>query len=837
MQLGFAMLEVGSVRKAHSMTVLAKNVLDSTVSMIGFWLFCEMKTSKLTSDADGNIQSQLVLFHSAFCGTAVTICSGSMAERCHMNAYLCFAVLMSLVIYPQVAEGAWTQGSLLSGMFHDKFGNGYDYHDFAGSGVVHMTGGCCALVGNAFLGRRIMKKRDSGFTTPSSSFSGRPTDPVADPGRLSHLLQRLEDPRYGSQVDASPGAPMDGSAREPDHQQQGNAMLPSEWPRRYDHAERDEHEFSSSSSYLQVMGMFTLWVGWYGFNAGSTLSVAGLGSTVAGIVAMNTTLAACAGGLGSYAYCYYMMQHLDLGIICNGVLSGLIAITASCAITTRVVSAISGFFVGLILYPLLHNFTKLLKLDDPVDAIPVHAGSGLFGVLVVAFCRPDCAAFDGNFGDFEALAHFCKDDYSLLKQLGAQAFGALTISIWSVCFSVLVWGLPALSECTIALEDGYLEQVASILFSKALAPASEDQQLVNDPNLVDALLQSDMATKILKQHGWIDNHFAKLEHSEPPHLLEICRHIKSEQNNKTKTALEIIHWRSFSYFSTLLRRCKLNRCCACRLRILPAAELTGLGTTATEGGWILQKVRRLVQSLDKEAASAQKNTSDSLQQEVRELHALVHGQEALLRSLRRHPQRMPQIRDAENDDAPSSVSSRSSRRGTSLGRSLERVNSPEFERSAAGGGQPYDEQLYTSSAESRSRREHLLRAPRSLHTSSGGRSSASTRSDHSMGAISQRSMEFTPPPSMLGRGHHSRHPRDAHRDAENFNTVARQLAEVLERQQQLLTSWQAAPTPPLLAAHQAAPPQQPVVTPLVADTNGHLPAAEKSDSAAVLGSV
>ena len=134
MQLGFAMLEVGSVREVHRMTVLAKNILDSCVSCVAFWAFCTLSQPSIVYH-DGYAQQHLLIFHWAFCATCVTICSGAMAERTHMLAYLTFTALMGGVIYPIVAESAWGSG-LLQSQFHDRFHEGYSYHDFAGSGVV-----------------------------------------------------------------------------------------------------------------------------------------------------------------------------------------------------------------------------------------------------------------------------------------------------------------------------------------------------------------------------------------------------------------------------------------------------------------------------------------------------------------------------------------------------------------------------------------------------------------------------------------------------------------------------------------------------------------------------
>eukprot|EP00439_Symbiodinium_sp_Y106_P068495 s374_g11.t1 len=161
------------------------------------------------------------------------------------------------------------------------------------------------------------------------------------------------------------------------------------WARRYDDEARDKLEFQHCS-YLQVMGMFTLWVGWYGFNAGSVLGASHHHEHAAALVSWNTTLAASAAGLGACLYLYGFHLNLDVGFLCNGVLSGMVAITAPCDVTSPAASAVIGLLSGLLVYPACSRAMRWAKLDDPVDAVSVHAGSGLLGVLATAFCTPDC---------------------------------------------------------------------------------------------------------------------------------------------------------------------------------------------------------------------------------------------------------------------------------------------------------------------------------------------------------------------------------------------------------------------------------------------------------------
>ncbi|CAE7456121.1 Ammonium transporter 1 member 1 [Symbiodinium microadriaticum] len=138
MQLGFAMLEVGGVREAHRMTVLAKNVMDSVVTCLVFAATVRFLHLSLVLGPDGHIRFEKELSNWAFSATCATICSGSMAERAHMIAYLVHAGVIGVVVYPLLAEGAWgcDTNFFLYRELHGRFQKNVDYHDCAGSGVV-----------------------------------------------------------------------------------------------------------------------------------------------------------------------------------------------------------------------------------------------------------------------------------------------------------------------------------------------------------------------------------------------------------------------------------------------------------------------------------------------------------------------------------------------------------------------------------------------------------------------------------------------------------------------------------------------------------------------------
>jgi len=134
-----------------------------------------------------------------------------------------------------------------------------------------------------------------------------------------------------------------------------------------------------------VLGTFILWFGWYGFNCGSTLGMSSAAKgTMAAQVAMNTTLAAATGGLGVLLLRFAMYRKYDIGGMCNGILAGLVSITAGCG-NVEGGSAVLIGLIGAILYQLSSSLLKLIKIDDPIDASSVHGACGAWGVLAAAF--------------------------------------------------------------------------------------------------------------------------------------------------------------------------------------------------------------------------------------------------------------------------------------------------------------------------------------------------------------------------------------------------------------------------------------------------------------------
>jgi Amt family ammonium transporter len=121
--------------------------------------------------------------------------------------------------------------------------------------------------------------------------------------------------------------------------------------------------FNSHSAPLQVLGTFILFVGWFGFNCGSTLGVAGYGADLAR-AAVTTTLCAVSGGLSTAALCKFVDDKWDLGQMCNGILAGLVSITAGCSVVESWASILIGFIGGAIYFAASRTWCSSAKREN-----------------------------------------------------------------------------------------------------------------------------------------------------------------------------------------------------------------------------------------------------------------------------------------------------------------------------------------------------------------------------------------------------------------------------------------------------------------------------------------
>jgi len=184
------------------------------------------------------------------------------------------------------------------------------YTDFAGSGIVHMLGAFCGLVGAIFLGPRI--------------------------GRFDE--------------DTNP------------------------------------EEFRPHNVGMVTLGTLILWFGWYGFNGGSALGATGDNSHVIQVVCMNTTLSAAAGGLTTFVLVMLIDKIECVSSLSNGLLAGLVAITAGCDASNSWFSIAIGCAAGFIFVG-TSKLLKVLKVDDPLDAFAVHGANGLWGCIASGLVR------------------------------------------------------------------------------------------------------------------------------------------------------------------------------------------------------------------------------------------------------------------------------------------------------------------------------------------------------------------------------------------------------------------------------------------------------------------
>jgi len=167
---------------------------------------------------------------------------------------------------------------------------------------------------------------------------------------------------------------------------------------------------------LVALGVFILWFGWFGFNPGSTTTATGN----IGLIAVTTNLAGCAAALTAMLTTWMRYGKPDVSMSLNGVLAGLVAITAGCANVSPMGAIIIGLCAGILVVLSVEFVDKVLKIDDPVGAISVHGVCGSFGTLMVGlFASPD---FGGGAGLLYGGG---------LAQFISQAIGVGAVFLWA----------------------------------------------------------------------------------------------------------------------------------------------------------------------------------------------------------------------------------------------------------------------------------------------------------------------------------------------------------------------------------------------------------------------
>jgi Amt family ammonium transporter len=185
---------------------------------------------------------------------------------------------------------------------------------------------------------------------------------------------------------------------------------------------------------LATIGTFILWLGWFGFNPGSTMAADVVALST---IALNTNMAAAAGCLAATAVAWVVLGKPDLSMILNGTLAGLVAITAGCNAVTLGSSVIIGTMAGVLVVFAVLFFDKV-KLDDPVGALSVHLVNGVFGTLAVGLFATEGGLFTG--GGIALL---------LVQMKGIAAVGAFT----ALSTAVVWYGLKATVGIRVSAEE------------------------------------------------------------------------------------------------------------------------------------------------------------------------------------------------------------------------------------------------------------------------------------------------------------------------------------------------------------------------------------------------
>ena len=347
MQVGFAMVETGFTRAKNAVHTMGMNLVIYPLGVGGFWLLgyglmmggmhqwpslgppgtgrelalnlggkawglLGWSKFALADVADDPAGLAMFLFSAVFMDTAATIPTGAMAERWKFSAFMLYGLFMSAILYPIYGNWVWGGGWLAQ--LGVNAGLGHGHVDFAGSTVVHMTGGMTALAGALVLGPRV--------------------------GRFRH----------------------DGTV----------AIM------------------AGHNIPMAVIGTLVLAFGWFGFNAGSSLSAT---DARVALIAVNTLLASAAGALTALLFAWSRNKKPDIPFACNGLLGGLVAVTAPCAFVSPAAAVLIGLVAGLTVPIAVVFLERRLHVDDPVGAITVHGLCGAWGALSVGLFA------DGTYGN------------------------------------------------------------------------------------------------------------------------------------------------------------------------------------------------------------------------------------------------------------------------------------------------------------------------------------------------------------------------------------------------------------------------------------------------------
>ena len=178
-----------------------------------------------------------------------------------------------------------------------------------------------------------------------------------------------------------------------------------------------------------TLGVFILWLGWFGFNGGSQLAWGGDDAIGASTVVMVTNLAAAAGGLGALITSWLYLKKSNLSMSLNGALAGLVSITAGCGNMTAPGAVMAGLIGGIIVVFSIEFIEKKLKIDDAIGAVSVHGIAGFWGTIVIGLWGVNGDVGIGLFNGGGA------------SQFIAQLTGAIAYMTWAILLSFIVFSI------------------------------------------------------------------------------------------------------------------------------------------------------------------------------------------------------------------------------------------------------------------------------------------------------------------------------------------------------------------------------------------------------------
>lgn len=363
MQAGFAMLETGFTQAKNATNIMMKNLMDFSIGTLAFWA------------VGYGIMFGVDTF---FLTGATAQVSEGLSTFTTWMFHVVFAATAATIVSGAVAERTQFKAYLIYSVFITGliypvvgrwiWGGGWlsdlGFIDFAGSTVVHSVGGWAGLAGAFVLGPRIGK----------------------------YVKKKVKDSGSGPLA-----------------------------------VYRDEiKEFPGHNIPLAALGVFLLWFGWFGFNAGSTTS--GMDLSIARIM-VTTNLAAAAGAVGALFFSWLATGKPSASLSLNGAIAGLVAITAGTASVSPLSAVIIGFLGGVIVVLSVRFFDRTLKIDDPVGAISAHAVVGAWGTIAVGLFA-DAKLSGGISGLFFGGG---------FHQLFVQTIGVLAVFGWTVATSLILF--------------------------------------------------------------------------------------------------------------------------------------------------------------------------------------------------------------------------------------------------------------------------------------------------------------------------------------------------------------------------------------------------------------